>query len=407
MAKQKHTEADVSKKTDNKSKIPDLVIDYDGIWKKIITEFFPEFIDFFLPALCANINWNIPPEFLEQELELLHKELEINRKITDRLVKVTLLTGEERWILIHIEVQSRYEIYFSARMFLYSALIYAKFKHPLVTLAIFTKKSIPKNFDVFEKHYYGTSMIYRYNAYCVVDQQEADLIANPNIFALFVLANLYVLQTKKKYEKRLEMKEKLFDLAMERQIPVDRINRFLIFVNKILLLPIDLQTLFMEKVISKTQSRSRKPTLDQQLAADNKMFLDAFFEAEFGMSLNTHLATVESDKQKAEVDKQKAEVDKQKAEVDKQKAEADKQKAEADRQKAEADKQKAEAKTLQMLQNSIAAAVKLHTQVGWSAEQIILIINMPLQTVQRILALQLTHTVEAIALLLQQEMDNS
>jgi hypothetical protein len=215
------------------------------------------------------------------------------------------------------------------------------------------------------------------------------------------------LQTNKNHQKRLEMKEKLFDLAMERQIPVDRINRFLIFVNKILLLPTNLQALFMEKVISKSQTRSRKPSLDQQLAADHKMFLDAFFEAEFGMSLNTHLATVESDKQKAEVDKQKAEVDKQKAEADKQKAEADKQKAEVDKQKAEADKQKAEAKTLQMLQNSITTVLKLHTQLAWSAEQIILIINMPLQTVQRILALQSTHTVEAIALLLQQEMDNS
>jgi hypothetical protein len=163
------------------------------------------------------------------------------------------------------------------------------------------------------------------------------------------------------------------------KVPDLIIDRFLIFVNKILLLPINLQTLFMEKVILKTQSRSRKPTLDQQLAADHKMFLDAFFEAEFGMSLNTHLATIELDKQKAEVDKQKAETD----------------------------KQKAEAKTLQMLQNSITAILKLHTQVAWSAEQIILIINMPLQTVQRILALQSTHTVEAIAVLLQQEMDNS
>jgi hypothetical protein len=402
MAKQKHTKAAAAAKTDDKSnvKVPDLIIDYDGIWKKIITEFFSEFIHFFLPALFADINWAIPPDFLEQELELLHKELEVNRKITDRLVKVTLLTGQEHWILIHIEVQARYEIHFSDRMFLYNALIYAKFKRPLVALAIFTKKSIPKHFDRFEQQYYGTFMTYRYNAYCVVQQQENDLIANPNIFALFVLANLYVLQTNKKYEKRLEMKEKLFDLAMERQIPVDRINRFLIFVNKILLLPINLQTLFMEKVILKTQSRSRKPTLDQQLAADHKMFLDAFFEAEFGMSLNTHLATVELDKQKAEVDKQKAE-------AGKQKAEADKQKAEVDKQKAEAGKQKAEAKTLQMLQNSITAILKLHTQVAWSAEQIILIINMPLQTVQRILALQSTHTVEAIAVLLQQEMDNS
>jgi hypothetical protein len=395
MAKQKHTGADASKKNNDNAHVkePKLVIDYDGIWKKIITEFFPEFIHFFMPTLYADIDWNIPPDFLEQELELLHKELEVNRKITDRLVKVTLLTGQEHWILIHIEVQSRYEIYFPDRMFLYNALIYAKFKRPLAALAIFTKKSIPEKFDRFEKHCYGTSMIYNYNAYCVVKQQEADLIANPNIFALFVLANLYVLQTNKKYVKRLELKEKIFDLAMERQIPIDRINRFLIFVNKILLLPINLQTLFMEKVISKTQSRSRKTTLDQQLAADHKMFLEAFFEAEFGMSLNTHLATVESEKQKAESEKQKAE--------------SEKQKAESEKQKAESEKQKAEAKSFQMLQNSIAAAVKLHTQVGWSAQQIVLIINMPLQTLQRILALQSTHTVEAIALLLQQETDNS
>ena len=57
-----------------------------------------------------------------------------------------------------------------------------------------------------------------------MEQKEADLIANKNIFALFVLANFYVNKTRKELRTRLEMKEKLFELAMEREISKEKIG---------------------------------------------------------------------------------------------------------------------------------------------------------------------------------------
>ncbi|MEN9613452.1 MAG: hypothetical protein RLZZ628_4266, partial [Bacteroidota bacterium] len=371
MAKSKHTKGTASEKTKQKKKSRDkgLVIDYDGIWKKIISEFFPDFINFFLPNLYTRVDWNIPPEFLEQELELLHKELEINRKITDKLVKVKLVTGEERWILIHLEVQTGYEIDFAARMYLYNALIYAKFKQPIVALAIFTAKDIPEKFDKYEQYYFGTHTVYKYNTYCIVNQKEADLLKIDNIFSLFVLANLYILQTKNAYPKRLELKEKLFELAVDRNIPKHKIERLLIFVNQILLLPLNLQTLFMEKVVLK-KSRRQKQTFDEQFEAEYRAMMRAFFIAESGMTpekfleiiitrdvaagIAKGLAEAEASQsealqnafeemRKTEAEKQKMETEKQKAEAEKQKMEAEKQKAEAEKQKAEAEKTKAEA----------------------------------------------------------------
>jgi hypothetical protein len=410
MAKIKPTTASVSGQTaqPKKGSKKGLVIDYDGVWKKIISEFFPDFIRFFLPNLYTKVDWNIPPEFLEQELEMLHKELEIHRKITDKLVKVKLVTGEERWILIHIEVQTGYEIEFSARMYLYNALIYAKFKRPIVALAIFAAKNIPEKFDKYEEYYFGTHTMYKYNTYCIVNQNEADLLKIDNIFSLFVLANLYLLQTKNQYPKRLELKEKLFDLAVERNIPKNKIKRLLIFVNRILLLPLNLQTLFMEKVLLK-KSRRQKQTFDEQFEAEYREMMRAFFIAESGMTPEKFLERIVAKDVATGIAKGLAEAV---AEIEAAQTEA-LQKAfeemrkteEAKRQKAEAEKQKAEAEKTKLFQNSIESVLKLHTQLSWSSEQIILIVNMPLKKVQRILFLYPKHTIEQIAAILQQETD--
>ena len=46
----------------------ELKIDFDGNWKEIITEFFEQFVAFFMPDLYAEVNFSRPVEFLEQEL---------------------------------------------------------------------------------------------------------------------------------------------------------------------------------------------------------------------------------------------------------------------------------------------------------------------------------------------------
>jgi hypothetical protein len=71
----------------------------DALWKAIVTEMLPDFIDFFIPELYEVIDFNRGFEFLEQELEKIIKKSKKHRKYTDKLVKVYLKDGKEQWIL--------------------------------------------------------------------------------------------------------------------------------------------------------------------------------------------------------------------------------------------------------------------------------------------------------------------
>ena len=151
-----------------------LKIDFDGNWKEIITEFFQEFIAFFLPALYAQIDFSVPVEYLEQELQRIVEAIPNTPKnITDKLVKVRLKNGKDKLILIHIEIQSYFEKLFSKRLFFMYSLIFQRHNQDIVTLAVYTGNKIPLSFDSFKREAFGTSMEYKFNAYKIMEQKEA------------------------------------------------------------------------------------------------------------------------------------------------------------------------------------------------------------------------------------------
>ena len=43
--------------------------DYDSPWKELIRLFFPDFLRFFFPKIHADIDWERPYDFLDQELQ--------------------------------------------------------------------------------------------------------------------------------------------------------------------------------------------------------------------------------------------------------------------------------------------------------------------------------------------------
>jgi hypothetical protein len=190
-------------------------IDYDNNWKEIISdggESTQDFLAFFMPKLHADIDFTYPIDFLEQELYDLIQPADRD-KIVDKLLRVRLKTGEDKWIFIHIEFQTSAEKDFSARMYHYYRLIRAKYDKDLTALVIYTGKSKPRLYDHYKEENYGTGIYYYFNTYQVLKQKEAELLANPNPFALVVLANYYVLKTTAKQRKRLTFKEQLFELV--------------------------------------------------------------------------------------------------------------------------------------------------------------------------------------------------
>ena len=288
-------------------------IDLDGNWKEIIREFFPDFMEFFLPELHNDIDYSRTPEFLEQEFHDILEKMGGGKRITDKLVKVFLKDGSEEWILIHIEVQYYFEKRYAGHVFMLKSKL--SNLHPdkrITSIVVYTSKPTPRLFDRYSEDFYGTKITYQFNAYRVWKQNEASLIANQNIFSLFVLANLYLIRTRKKekgqMQKRLELKEKLFELALERNINLEKISRLLIFVHEIIKLPIE-ETREFGEFYHKTFQNNENMTQNIVLTK-GKHLADVLFEGRYGDTFDNIVA---NEREVAAQEREKAAQEREKA----------------------------------------------------------------------------------------------
>ncbi|MBW4694064.1 MAG: hypothetical protein KME27_20145 [Lyngbya sp. HA4199-MV5] len=83
--------------------------EFDSPWKDILETYFQDFMQFFFPQIHTDIDWSRGYGFLDQELRQVVRDAELGKRLVDKLVKVWKLTGEETWVLVHIEIQSQEE----------------------------------------------------------------------------------------------------------------------------------------------------------------------------------------------------------------------------------------------------------------------------------------------------------
>jgi hypothetical protein len=62
--------------------------DYDSPWIEALDVYFEPFMEFFLPAAHADIDWNRGYESLDKELKKIVPEGELGRRHVDKLAKV-------------------------------------------------------------------------------------------------------------------------------------------------------------------------------------------------------------------------------------------------------------------------------------------------------------------------------
>ena len=82
------------------------------------------------------IDWARRYETLDKELQQVLRHAEQGRRYVDKLVKVWLKNGEEKWLLIHIEVQVWKESDFAKRMYVYNYRIFDRYDKEVVSLAV-------------------------------------------------------------------------------------------------------------------------------------------------------------------------------------------------------------------------------------------------------------------------------
>jgi predicted transposase/invertase (TIGR01784 family) len=211
----------------------------DYLFKGILEEIFDDFLKF-LQANAEDIfDFSKGIVFLDKELRQLFppENDEYSPKVVDKLAKVFTRDGKEEWILIHVEVQAVYRKDFARRMYNYFARILDKYDKPIAAYAILTEGNTIARPDTFKLEFLGTSLIYRFNTYKIAEQNDQELLAGNNPFALVVLtvkaalAGKEIKDSQQRDELLLELKLKLVHEMLNKQIPKEKIRILMNFLR--------------------------------------------------------------------------------------------------------------------------------------------------------------------------------
>lgn len=224
-------------------------VDQDSVWKEVIDDYFPEFMAFFFPLIWQDIDWDRKYEFLDKELEKIVQDSDIGRRLADKLVKVYLYSGKETWLLIHIEVQGKPDPDFARRMYIYNYRIFDRYQQEVVSLAVLTDKNKRFRPDTYQVKRWGFAHTFHFPVIKILDyaQEWHRLEADPNPFALVVMAQLKVLELGKN-EERLTWKLKLVRMLYERGYNRQQVLNLLRFVDWLVALPKELEQSFQDEV---------------------------------------------------------------------------------------------------------------------------------------------------------------
>lgn len=166
------------------------MIDHDRLFKELLTTFFGEFIELFLPEVAT---------YLERDsIEFLDKEVFTDvtageRYEADLIVKAEF-RGQESFFLIHVENQAQYQTDFGKRMFRYFSRLSEKFDLPVYPVVVFSYNS-PKTPEpnVYQVAF-PNKVVLQFN-YDVIQLNQLnwrDFVQQPNPVASALMAKMNI-----------------------------------------------------------------------------------------------------------------------------------------------------------------------------------------------------------------------
>ena len=224
--------------------------EYDSPWKEILKAYFQDFLAFFLPEAHDGIDWQRAPEFLDKELDRITKEAQVKNRRVDLLVKVWLLSGDELWVLIHVEVQGDRDPEFAERMYTCQHRAYDLHRKPVVGLAILADEELGWRVSEYRQEIFGSKVVYNFNMVKLLDYLDhlPGLEASDNPFAIVTLAHLRAKQTKnrptERYQEKGRIARGLYRRGFSRQEIIDLYR----FIDWVLSLPPELDEQFWEEL---------------------------------------------------------------------------------------------------------------------------------------------------------------
>jgi hypothetical protein len=229
----------------------------DQAWKEIIEKLFSDFLAFFFPQIYRDIDFSRGFEFLDKELQKILKGSKVGKRIVDKLVKVYLNDGSEKWLLIHIEVQGYQEENFAERIYIYNYRIFDRYRKEVISLALLTDTDSNYRPTTFQISRWGFKLFIQIPLIKLIDYQEKweKLEQTPNPFAIVVRCFLKTIETKGSERERYGWKRRFLIELYDKGLTRETIFFLYQFIDLIMYLSEELEEALTEEIATIEEDR--------------------------------------------------------------------------------------------------------------------------------------------------------
>jgi hypothetical protein len=222
----------------------------DGAWKCALDCLLEECLTLCFPAIAAKLDLSRALTILETELQLpaAGTSPAASACHADRVLRGHARDG--RRVCLHIEVQCQRDEHFAERMYVYHALLFAKYRLPVISMAILGDSCPGWRPDAFGYCFGDSALSLCFGVAKLLDLAPAlpPLLAAGNGFALFATAHLETIRTKGEPFARLAAKCTLTAILCGFGWEQGRLVRMLDLLDRLMLLPPQLDATYRQHI---------------------------------------------------------------------------------------------------------------------------------------------------------------
>ena len=216
-----------------------IATDFDSPWKEALDIFFEAFLAPLFPAIHRQIDWSRKYESLDKEFQQVVREAEVGRRYLDKLVRVWTKDDEERWVLIHVEVQTTRDDDFPLRMYVYNYRIFDRYNKAVASIAVLADEDPGWRPSEFRSNLFGCEVGISFPVAKLLDfaADDAELEASLNPFAKIVLAHRKAQETRHDPLNRQTWKLRLVRGLHERGLSAENVRQLFRLIDWMMVLP--------------------------------------------------------------------------------------------------------------------------------------------------------------------------
>jgi hypothetical protein len=228
------------------AKKPRTADDYDSPWKDALQLFLQAFVEFYFADIGGDIDWSRGYESLDKELHKIARRAKIGKRLADKLFKVWLKDGGERWLLIHVEVQIEFDKDFAERMFHYNVAAYQMYNRAVIGLAALCDGQPDWRPTSFHFGMWGCKTEVRFRIAKLIDyaREEPKLEVCTNPFGPITLATCKAIETRNDPVARGRWKLHLVKRFYGLKIPKEHVRLLVYVIDCMMTLPEEFERAF-------------------------------------------------------------------------------------------------------------------------------------------------------------------